>query len=98
MSFVGLWEAKIQRSVMEGEAVGVIILVDVINTGSFLLPLTTWGSPRGLKGWLYADDGLRGADFHLVAGPTSCRYAPCDHKPANAADSTKQVSAIHGGG
>jgi hypothetical protein len=67
MSFVGLWEAKIQRSVMEGEAVGVIILVDVINTGPFLPPLTSWGSPaRGLKGWLSADDSLRGADFHLV--------------------------------
>jgi hypothetical protein len=32
---------------MEGEAVGVIILVDVINTGSFLPPLSSWGSPRG---------------------------------------------------
>ena len=56
---------------MEGEAVGVIILVDVINTGPFLLLLTTWGSPRGLKGWLYADDSLRGADFHLAARPSS---------------------------
>ena len=70
MSFVGLWEAKIQQFVMEGGAVGVIILVDVINTGPFLPPLTSWGSPRGLKGWLYADDSLRGAAFHLVAGPS----------------------------
>jgi hypothetical protein len=69
--FVGLWEAKVQRSVMEGEAVGVIILVDVINTGPFLPPLSSWGSPRGLKGWMYADDSLRGADFHLAARPSS---------------------------
>jgi hypothetical protein len=55
---------------MEGEAVGVIILVDVINTGPFLPPLTSWGSPRGLKGWMYADDSLRGADFHLVVRPS----------------------------
>jgi hypothetical protein len=56
---------------MGGEAVGIIILVDVINKGSFLPLLTSWGSPRGLKGWLSADDSLRGADFHLVAGPSS---------------------------
>ena len=50
---------------------GVIILVDVINTGSFLPPLSSWGSPRGLKGWLYADDSLRDADFQLAARPSS---------------------------
>jgi hypothetical protein len=42
MSFVGLWEAKIQRSVMEGEAVGVIILADVIND-QYRVFLTTTG-------------------------------------------------------
>jgi hypothetical protein len=74
--FVGLWEAKIQRSVMEGEAVGCHNFSGCDQYRAFLTTLSSWGSPRGLKGWLYADDSLRGADFHLVAGPSSCRYAP----------------------
>jgi hypothetical protein len=60
------------------EAVGAIILVDVINTGPCLPLLTSWGSPRGLKGWLPAGDTLRGADFHLVAGPSSWE---CSREP-----------------
>jgi hypothetical protein len=59
MSFVGLWEAKIQRSVMEGEAVGVIILVDMTNTGPFLPPLTSWGCE------LYAVKGVFGFPWRL---------------------------------
>jgi hypothetical protein len=56
--------------------VGVIILVDVINTGSFLPPLTSWVSPRGLKGWLYADRLVARQDLDLVARPSSCRNGP----------------------
>jgi hypothetical protein len=56
----------------------VLLLVDVSNTGSFLPLLTSWGSPRGLKGWLSAGDSLRGADFHLVAGPSSWE---CSREP-----------------
>ena len=50
---------------MEGEAVGVIILVDVINTGSFLPPLTSWVSSTGVNEWLSA--GARVLDKALTS-------------------------------
>ena len=57
---------------MEGEAVGVIILVDAINTGSCLPLLASWGSPRdpgGPGGWLTAGCDLVARPCDLVAGP-----------------------------
>jgi hypothetical protein len=69
MSFVGLWEAS-SDLLWRVRQLGVIILVDVINTGSFLPLLSSWGSPRGLKGWLYADDSLRDAELFISSrGP-----------------------------
>jgi hypothetical protein len=36
----------------------VAVVLAVINTGPFLPPLTSWGSSRGLTGWMSTDDGL----------------------------------------
>ena len=44
---------------------GVIILVDVINTGSFLPPLTSWVSSAGVNEWLSA--GARVLDKALTS-------------------------------
>jgi hypothetical protein len=55
--------------VMEGEAVGVIILVDAINTGPCLPLLASWGSPRGPEGRLTAGCDLVARPCDLVAGP-----------------------------
>jgi hypothetical protein len=55
-------------SEVEAQAVGVIIqLVGVINTGPFVLLLTSWGSPRDLKGRMSAGVTLRGAGCDLAA-------------------------------
>ena len=80
---------------------GVIILVDVINTGSFLPPLTSWVSPRGLKGWLYADRLVARQDLDLVARPSSCRNGPAiTNRQILSRDIRldEQVTGIGGGG
>jgi hypothetical protein len=41
---------------MEGEAVGCHNFSGCDQYRAFLTTLSSWGSPRGLKGWMYAGD------------------------------------------
>ena len=57
----------------------------------FLTILSSWGLPRGLKGWLYADEVCEVQIFISLRGPLRVDYAPRGGKNARGTALTGKI-------
>jgi hypothetical protein len=102
--FVGVWEAKIQRSAMEGEAVRCHNFSGCDQYRVFLTTLSmhNWGSPRGLKRLLYADEVCEVQIFISSRGPLRVDISALRSQTGKCcrgdSDSPTQVTGMGGGG